>query len=40
VKGKTTLFIEGLDFLLAAGDGKLSVNEMLSLISTLSEVFP
>jgi hypothetical protein len=36
---KPALFIDGLDFLLAASGEHLSANELLALLSNLSEVF-
>ena len=36
---KPSVFIDGLDFLLAAGGDHLSANEVLALLSNISEVF-
>jgi hypothetical protein len=36
---KPALFIDGFDFLLAAGGEHLTANELLALLSNLSEVF-
>ena len=35
---KISLFIDGLDFLLAAGDGNITANDILTLLANLSEV--
>jgi hypothetical protein len=35
---KPALFIDGLDFLLAAGDGNITANDILTLLANLSEV--
>ena len=41
VKGeKPSLFIEGLDLLLAAGQDSITANEIIALVSSLSEVSP
>lgn len=37
---KPALFIDGLDFLLAAGGAEITVDEILTLVSSLSEVSP
>jgi hypothetical protein len=37
---KPALFIDGLDFLLAAGGDEITVDEILTLVSSLSEVCP
>ena len=37
---KPCLFIEGLDFLLAAGEDSITANEILTLLSSLTEVPP
>jgi hypothetical protein len=36
---KPSLFIEGLDFLLASGGDDITANEILALLSVLSEVY-
>ena len=35
---KPSLFIEGLDFLLAVGEGRITASEILMLLANLSEV--